>query len=232
MAPKKGLVAQVEAKSGAFAVVFLLLFGITFGFLTLVGATPDAPGTTKDSDLALNGSSGASSNTQSQDAQQGAPQNTISSAGTQTSDATGQLPTRVVISKIGINVTVANPDTTDADVLDSALSKGAVRYPTSGTLGVNGTVLLFGHSSYLPIVHNQAYKTFDGIQDLKPGDSISIFSGSTEYRFSVTGVKVADANNDIVELPADAQHLTLVTCDSFATKSNRFVVTADLVSSN
>ena len=231
MAPKKGVLAQVESKSGAFAVVFLLLFGITFGFLMLVGATPDAPGTTKDSDLALNGSDGATatSGQTPASAQQGdaTPATSISAA-----DGSGQLPTRVIISKIGLNVTVSNPDTTDANVLDNALSKGAVRYPTSGSLGQNGTVLLFGHSSYLPIVHNQAYKTFDGIQDLKPGDIISVYSGSTEYRFSVTGVKVADATSDVVELPADAQHLTLVTCDSFATKSNRFVVTADLVSTN
>lgn len=227
----------MEGKSGAFAVVFLILFGITFGFLTLVGATPDAPGTTKNSDLALNGNDATTSD--SHVPTQGTPTQNAPTQDTRTTTAhtgttvpatiDGQLPTRIVVSKIGLSVIISNPSSADVNVLDDALSKGAVRYPTSGLLGHNGTVLLFGHSSYLPIVHNQAYKSFDGIQDLKTGDIISVFSGNTEYRFSVTGVKVANANNDIVSLPADAQHLTLVTCDSFATKSDRYVVTADLV---
>ena len=251
MAHKKGVLAQVESKSGAFAVVFLILFGITFGFLVIVGATPDAPGTTKNSDLALNDSdTGSTGNTPSPSpsttakpsvAQTPVQSNTSSGQGanptptktnTPTYATTGILPTRVVVKKAGINVTVSNPTTTDVDILDTALAKGAIRYPTSGTLGVNGTVLLFGHSSYLPIVHNQAYKSFDGIQDLKNGDIISVFSGDTEYQFSVTGVRVADATTDTVALPTDAEHLTLVTCDSFATKSNRYVVTADFVKIN
>ena len=227
MTPKKGVLAQVESKSGAFAIVFLLLFGVTFGFLALVGATPDAPGTTKNSNLALNGNDTPTPPT----AENPSSSNTTNTQtpATQVLNGTGQLPTRVAVAKIGLTVVVANPSSTDVNVLDNYLSKGAVRYPTSGTLGVNGTVLLFGHSSYLPIVHNQAYKSFDGIQNLKTGDIISVYSGTTEYQFSVTGVKVADATSDIVELPADSQHLTLVTCDSFATKSNRYVVTADFV---
>ena len=98
-----------------------------------------------------------------------------------------------------------------------------------GVHGQEGTVLLFGHSSYLPIVHNQSYKAFDGIQNLKTGDIISVFSNNHEYRYSVVGVKLADASQDVIELPQTGKHLTLVTCDSFASKSNRFVVTADLV---
>lgn len=140
-----------------------------------------------------------------------------------------QEPTRIVINKEHIDLIVSNPSSTDVDVLDQALLKGAVRYPTSGLLGVDGTVLLFGHSSYLPIVHNQAYKSFDGIQNLTEGDIVSVYAGATEYRYSVTGVRIANANEDVVELPQVGKHLALVTCDSFATKSNRFVVTADFV---
>ena len=229
---RKGILKEVEAHSGALAIVFLLLFGLTFGFLVLVGATPDAPGVSKDSDLIVPAPAATpqssstptppqtSSNTQAPIAP--TPPLSPSASG-------GKLPARVVIQKISLDVTVANPNSTNVDVLDKYLLKGAVRYPTSGTLGENGTVLLFGHSSYLPIVHNQAYKAFDGIQDLKNGDIINVYSGRTEYTFSVTGVRVADATNDIVELPQDSQHLTLVTCDSFASKTNRFVVTADLV---
>ena len=90
-------------------------------------------------------------------------------------------------------------------------------------------MLLFGHSSYLPIVHNQVYKTFDGIQNLKPGQIVSVYSSDMRYDYSVVQVKVADATQDSVELDPTGKHLTLVTCDSFATKSNRFIVTADFV---
>ncbi len=239
MATRKGVIKEVTARSGSFSLVFLLLFGMTFGFLALVGATPDAPGTTKDSDLALNGNDtqvhppvANSVTPQTSPTPQGSQtQPNQYTSPTPTPTSSGQLPTRILVKKIGLDVTVANPNSTDVDVLDRYLLKGSVRYPTSGLLGQNGTVLLFGHSSYLPIVHNQAYKAFDGIQNLKPGDIISVYSGSEEYQFKVTEVKVADANNDIIELPQDAQHLTLVTCDSFASKSNRYVVTADFAGS-
>ncbi len=235
MITKQGLLQEMQGKSGSFALVFLLLFGVTFGFLTLVGATPDDPGTSAT--IATNTKNPVVTTPVTPSAYPVAPVPANSTTPqpepvSQPYSGNAELPTRIVVKKIGLNVVVANPPSTNVDVLDNYLLKGAVRYPTSGRLGENGTVLLFGHSSYLPIVHNQAFKAFDGIQDLKAGDIVSVFSGSTEYRFSVTGVKVADATQDTVPLPQDAQHLTLVTCDSFASKSNRFVVTADLVATN
>lgn len=142
--------------------------------------------------------------------------------------AAAEYPTRVVVKKAGIDVTIANPETTDVEELDAELLKGAVRYPTSAMLGVEGTVLLFGHSSYLPIVHNKNFKAFNGIQNLKEGDTISVYSEGYEYRYTVNGVRLADATEDKVELPASGKHLAMVTCDSFGTKSDRWVLTADL----
>ena len=104
-----------------------------------------------------------------------------------------------------------------------------MRYPTSAKLGEEGTVVLFGHSSYLPIVHNQTFKTFTGIQTLKKGETISVYSDTREYRYAVTGVELADASQDVVELAQRGKYLTLVTCDSFSKKTSRFIVTAELV---
>ena len=112
------------------------------------------------------------------------------------------------------------------------LPRVPLHYPTSAELGINGTVLLFGHSSYLPVVYHQYYKTFDGIQDLKTGEIVSVYSGTTEYRYAVTGVRVADStdtSSNQIPLLSDNKYLTLVTCDSFAAKSNRFIVTASYV---
>ena len=79
--------------------------------------------------------------------------------------AEGELPVRIEIPSIGVRANVSNPNTTGVAALDAELTKGAVRYPGSGVPGEEGNVLIFGHSSYLPVVQNQAYKAFNGIQD-------------------------------------------------------------------
>ena len=143
--------------------------------------------------------------------------------------AVPEMPVRVVAKDIGLDVSIENPVSTDIAVLDRALLKGAVRYPTSAQLGVDGTVLLFGHSSYLPVVHNQAYKAFNGIQKLKPGQIVHVYSANIDYQYRVVGVTLANANQDSITLDPQGKHLTLVTCDSFATKSSRFIVTTNFV---
>lgn len=207
MAARKGALKEIGEQRAAFAVAFASIFILTFVFLSGVGATPNPihPDVINEPAIA----------------------NTV--AIRQMASTTPENPVRVVAKDIGLNVSVSNPISTDITVLDDALLTGAVRYPTSALLGVDGTVLMFGHSSYLPIVHNQAYKTFDGIQNLKPGQIISVYSAGTKYDYSVIQVKIADATQDSVDLSPIGKHLTLVTCDSFATKSNRFVVTSDFV---
>lgn len=200
---KRGVVIEISHHPAAFAVAFIVFFTLAFVFLSVVGATPDPV------------RSNASNGTGSQQSELG------------TNISNPENPVRIVAASIGLDVAVVNPTSLDITVLDEALKSGAARYPTSAQLGVDGTVLLFGHSSYLPVVYHQYYKTFDGIQDLKTGATVSVYSGTTEYRYRVTGVKVASATDDVVELGAVGKHLTLVTCNSFADKSKRFVVTAD-----
>jgi LPXTG-site transpeptidase (sortase) family protein len=187
-----------------FVLTFAVFFILTVGFLGVVDALPEPVG-------------GVAT---------GEPTTQMQNSAT---TAEGELPVRVVAKDIKLDIVILNPASTDIKVLDDALLKGAVRYPTSGVLGVDGTVLLFGHSSYLPIVHNQNFKAFNGIQNLKTSQVISVYSGTTEYRYAVVGVRLANAEEDVVELSTNGQHLALVTCDSFATKTDRFVVTADLV---
>jgi LPXTG-site transpeptidase (sortase) family protein len=146
--------------------------------------------------------------------------------------ATPELPSKIEIPSIKLSVSVSNPDTTDVAKLDQALLTGAVRYPTSSELGQTGNVIIFGHSSYLPIVHNQAYKTFDGIQNLHAGDQIMVYGTDRVYVYSVQTVVKADAAHDAIPLSVTGNELTLATCDSFGTKSDRFIVTATLVGSN
>lgn len=147
--------------------------------------------------------------------------------------ARAEKPVRIEIPTIRLSAVIANPETTDAEVLDQGLLKGAVRYPTSAQLGETGNVVLFGHSSYLPIVGNQAYKTFDGIQKLVAGDVITVYSADAAYTYRVRNVAKENAASGAgISLATTSQVLTLVTCNSFATKSDRFIVTADFVESH
>ena len=140
---------------------------------------------------------------------------------------------KIEIAAINLSATIANPMTTNITVLNTDLLSGAVRYPTSAKLGEEGNVVLFGHSSYLPIVGNQAYKTFNGIQKLAAGDIVIVSSSDTAYSYRVKSVTKENANNNsAIPLSVAGKTLTLVTCNSFGAKEDRFVVTADFVESH
>ena len=141
-------------------------------------------------------------------------------------------PVKIEIPSLGLSTTIENPTSTSANVLDELLLKGAVRYPTSAKLGENGNVVIFGHSSYLPVVMNQAFKTFDGIQKLKQGDIVTVYSAGTAYTYSVRTMKKESANDAVIQLATEGKVLTIATCNSFGEKSDRFVVTADFVESH
>lgn len=141
----------------------------------------------------------------------------------------GAVPLRIEIPKIGIQTDVNNPTNSDINTLDSALLTGAVRYPGSSRLGEQGNVLIFGHSSHLPVVHNQAYKAFNDIQNLVAGDVVYVLSTDKVYIYSVDTVEKANTTTGEISLVADGSRLTLATCDNFGTKADRFIVTASLV---
>jgi LPXTG-site transpeptidase (sortase) family protein len=204
MQNNRGVIGNIAQRPGAYLITFVMLFVIMVGFMAAVDALPEAPaGTTPVAQEPAG-------------AEPAAPAN-------------AEAPVRVVAKSVNMDVSIENPGTTDIAVLDDALLRGAVRWPESAMLGVEGTVFLFGHSSYLPVVYNQAYKAFNKIQDLKTGDTISVYSATTEYRYAVRSVRLADASEDVIELPQTGRQLILVTCDSFGRKTSRFVVTAELL---
>jgi LPXTG-site transpeptidase (sortase) family protein len=135
-------------------------------------------------------------------------------------------PVRVVIDKIGVDMPVKNPNSTDIETLDAALLSGVVRYPGSAAVGEDATMFLFGHSSYLPVVHNQAFRAFNDIQTLSPGDLIRVRSATREYVYRVATVEEANAADAYVALEKGEKKLVLSTCDSFGKPSDRFIVTA------
>ncbi len=184
----------------AFSITFIFLFCLTYVFLGMVDALPEpSEGATREPSVVKE----------------------------EIPAGTHELPVRIVVKDAAIDWKILNPQETDLDTLNAAVDQAVMRWPTSALLGKDGTVALFGHSSHLPIVHNQAFKAFNGIEKLKKGQGISVYSATTEYRYKVVGVRVASADEDVVELPSDGKYLVLITCDNFGSKSDRYVVTAD-----
>ena len=140
------------------------------------------------------------------------------------------LPERIQISSVGIDLPIANPDSREAATLDEALKSAAVRYVDSARLNEKGNMLIFAHSSHLPIVHNQMYRAFNNLPDVKVGDPILVSGGGKTFTYTVTNVRKTDANEEFINLsPKNGTFLTLSTCDTFGKKSSRWVVEAELV---
>lgn len=193
------------SRKWSFLGVFLAVFFVSFSTLAALDIVPEAPKTVAEAAV---------------------PSRALSAS---VALAAPENATRVVIDAIGIDVKVENPSSTNVAVLDDALLRGAVRYPASAQLGEEGNVILFGHSSYLPIVNNQAFKAFNEIQHLTKGDRITVYGETATFVYAVTDVASADAEEAAIPLTATGHTLTLATCDSFGKKTARFIVTAELV---
>ncbi len=143
------------------------------------------------------------------------------------------LPVAIIFDSLdNKRVTILNPENSSVEKLDAALLSGVVRHPDSADFKNTGTIFLLGHSSYLPVVNNKNFQAFNGIQKLVWGDTIRLHSKDTEYIYIVDRVYQAKATDAEVSIEKDVAKLTLATCNSFATKDDRYVVEASLVSSH
>lgn len=134
-------------------------------------------------------------------------------------------PTRVVISSVGIDTQVLEPSSVLVEVLDQFLQRGAVYYPGSGTIE-QGNIFIFGHSTNWPVVQNQAYKTFNNLEDVKVGEEITVYADGKKYIYEVEKVSLLDANAAFIDLSRSGRRLTISTCNTFGQKSDRWVVDA------
>ncbi len=142
------------------------------------------------------------------------------------------LPVAIILDALDDKkVRVLNPESSTVEALDAALLSGVVRHPDSADFAQKGTIFLLGHSSYLPNVMNKNFQAFNGIQKLKWGDTIRLQSADTEYVYTVDRVYEAKASNAEVPMQYDVAKLVLATCNTFASKDDRFVVEATLVDS-
>ena len=207
-------ITTTQKKYLNFSLIFTAIFVVTFVVLYVLGFVPE--------ELLSNGNSPADSIKLNLLENGSATGNKVETA--------KDVPIKIEISKVGVNISVSDPNTTDNAILNEYLLKGAVRYPGSG-YPASGNLFLFGHSSTLSVVHNQAYKAFNGIENLKAGDEIDVYSTSTKYIYKVRDERLVKASEEQVDLNSSQNMLTLSTCDLFgSTKELRYVVRADYVS--
>ena len=141
-----------------------------------------------------------------------------------------ELPLRISIEKIGVDSIVQNPTTTNIYALDDLLLHGVVRYPGSGLPG-KGNMFLFGHSTGLKLVKNQAFREFNNLKNLVAGDVILVYSGKHIFTYKVNNVKLVNSNDVTIDFSVKKNMLTLSTCNTFGQKEERYVVEADFVGS-
>lgn len=206
MNDEPGGIQTILKRPWVFLAVFLVIFFLVSTFLFIIDFIPEPPASPSASE-------------------------DLETSAAVTVQYPIEAPTRVIIDAVGVDTIIENPESADAQVLDAELLKGAVRYPTSAKLGEVGTVYLFGHQSYLPVVKNKAYKAFNDIQKLKAGDTIRVQSATAEYTYRVTSVALTTATDGVIALSAEGGKLILSTCNSLgADHEERYVVEADLVS--
>lgn len=146
-----------------------------------------------------------------------------------TVEPTDPLPVSITIPALDRTVVVHNPTSSSVAVLDEALLSGVVRHPDSADFSEEGNIFILGHSSYLPNVFNKSFQAFNGIQELTWGDTIEVSSSDTVYTYQVERVTKAKASEVVVPFTPGEARLTLATCNSFATKDDRFIVEAKLI---
>ncbi len=141
-------------------------------------------------------------------------------------------PFSVIIPKISVNWKVVNTKYFDIASLDRALLSGPVRYPGSGAFGSVQDMVIFGHSSHLPVVHNQAFRVFSRLNEMVSGDLIYLRGANQEYRYKVVSNVLIKASEAYVDVGSRRNRLVLVSCNNFGAKEDRYVVTAELVESH
>lgn len=205
-----------------FVAVFMIIITLSYGVLFAVDFIPEAP--TEDTEEEVT----AEETTESAETETPVVVAEEEPVAAVSADAT---PDKIIIDALDREVIILNPESSSIEALDTALLSGIARHPESADLLENGTMLLFGHSSYLPNVINKNFQAFNGIQKLEWGDTIRLQSADFEYVYRVDKVYEAKASNAEVSIANDGKKLTLVTCDSFGSKEDRFIVESTLIDS-
>jgi LPXTG-site transpeptidase (sortase) family protein len=208
-----GDTTEKRAPLSVFLATSVVIFGLTLSTADSIGFVPNYIDGASGSSLALSN----------------LPTLGDTDASVQSAEATA-LPSHISAPSIGLDLPIQNPATTDVNALDALLQNGPARYALSAKLGEDGNVVIFAHSSHLPIVHNKMYQAFNRVPELQEGDTIMLTGDQKTYMYSVISVSKADTSNGTIDLSkSQGKRLTLVTCDTVTGKTARFVLQATFI---
>ncbi len=123
------------------------------------------------------------------------------------------------IPKIGLDMVVV--EGTD----EPRLQQGPGHYPGTPLPGEAGNAAIAGHrTTYL--------HPFYSLDELAPGDAITITTTQGSFRYDVTGSQVVSPDDVAVVGPTSTPQLTLTTCNPRYSASQRLVVHAALAASS
>ena len=147
------------------------------------------------------------------------------------------------IPKIGVYTSVYLPsrrywDNQEWELLEEqmqvGLTEGAVAYPHSARPGTRGNLIIAGHSSPPDDRAKQSDngRLFAKLPALENGDTISVLAGESFVDYEVTNIAVVSPNDTyILSQQRDKRVLKLITCYPIGSTRDRWIVTAERVSS-
>jgi sortase A len=162
-----------------------------------------------------------------------APTATPPPTATPTPDPASLIPTRLVISAIGLDAPVVEVGWESKEVNGQAVSSWIVPdtyaagwHKTTAPPGQKGNTVLNGH-------HNIHGEVFRDLTELQAGDEIVVYAGETAYHYSVTELQILKEKGEPLEarmqnaqwiMPTEDERLTLVTCWPYTNNTHRLVV--------
>lgn len=224
------IISVIRDHKWQFLLVFFVIYTVTYALLVVIDFVPE-PVTSEDNDKSsFIETANAAVEIKTDDFD---PFTSVLLADNSIGTPTFVSEDALSLTIPSLNRTVRVVKTTSNSVtdLDVALLSGVVRHPDSAKLGEEGNVVILGHSSYLPYVFNRNFQALNGTQNLEWGDVITIDSETTRYTYMVKKVYKAKASEAIIPTDIGGQRLTLVTCNSFATDDDRFIIEAELLTS-
>jgi len=127
-----------------------------------------------------------------------------------------QAATRIVIPAIGVDSVVVEGDSWED------LKKGVGHHIGTAHPGERGNAVYSGHNDVFGEV-------FRRLEELRPGDLITMYAGANLYRYEVKRVRVVGPKEVNVMAPTPDATLTLITCYPYRVDTHRLVVVAKLV---
>lgn len=128
-----------------------------------------------------------------------------------------QQAVRVQIPALSVDAPVVQGDGWEQ------LKKGAGQHIGTPDPGENGNIVLSGHDD----IFGEIFRSLD---QLKPGDTIILYTNQRQYTYVVTGTQIVEPTRVEVMAPTPNSTVTLISCYPYLIDNQRIIVSAVLQS--